>query len=53
VHDRHLEGLFDDATWARTLEAAGFQVERLNRPLEEGEPSLYTSTVYLGRRPTI
>lgn len=53
VHDRHLEGLFDDATWARTLEAAGFQVERLNRPFEEGQPSLYTSTVYLGRRPTI
>ena len=50
VHDRHLEGLFADATWVRILEAAGFQVERLNRPLEEGEPSLYTPTVYLGRR---
>jgi trans-aconitate methyltransferase len=50
VHDRHLEGLFADATWVRILEAARFQVERLSRPLDEGEPSLYTPTVYLGRR---
>lgn len=47
VHDRHLEGVFAQATWLRLLEEAGYQVEMLERPIGEGE----TDRVFLCRRP--
>jgi hypothetical protein len=37
VHDRHLEGLFSIATWRRVLEAAGYRVEQVPRPLDDGQ----------------
>jgi SAM-dependent methyltransferase len=36
VHDHHLEGLFPWATWLRVLEAAGYRVGRVSRPLDDG-----------------
>jgi SAM-dependent methyltransferase len=48
VHERHVEGLFAQATWLRTLESAGYQVEMIERPIGEG----VTDRVFLCRRPT-
>jgi SAM-dependent methyltransferase len=47
VHDRHETGLFPRATWVRLLEAAGFEVEIVRRPIEDGA----TDEVFLCRRP--
>lgn len=47
VHDRHFEGLFAQATWLRILSEAGYEVEMLERPIDEGE----TDQVFLCRRP--
>jgi trans-aconitate methyltransferase len=49
VHDRHVEGLFSEATWNRVLTEAGFEVETVRRPLGDvgtGE----TDRVFLCRR---
>jgi ubiquinone/menaquinone biosynthesis C-methylase UbiE len=52
VHDRHVEGLFDRATWRRVLAAEGFDVEDLARPLEdEALGHGYADRVFLCRRP--
>ncbi|AKF06107.1 class I SAM-dependent methyltransferase [Sandaracinus amylolyticus] len=34
VHDRHVEGLFAQATWRRVLERAGYRVATFARPLD-------------------
>lgn len=53
VHDRHIEGLFPEATWTRTLEAAGFTPEPLARPLDAEEVEAgHTERVFLGRKPS-
>ena len=36
THDRHLEGLFSRETWRRMLENAGYRVELIRGPLDEG-----------------
>lgn len=36
VHDRHVEGLFGEATWRRALAAPGFGVERMDGPADDG-----------------
>jgi SAM-dependent methyltransferase len=46
VHDRHVEGLFSQATWTRLLEGAGYRVELIERALGEGE----TDQIFLCRR---
>jgi SAM-dependent methyltransferase len=46
VHDRHIEGLFADATWHRLLGSAGFEVETFARP--DGGP--YVDHVFICRR---
>lgn len=52
VHDRHVEGLFDTATWERVLSEADFIPEKLTRPLDEEErDGGYTQKIFLGRRP--
>lgn len=52
VHDRHVEGLFPEATWQRLLEEAGFEIELVHRPLDDDErEGGYTDRVFLGRRP--
>ncbi len=52
VHDRHLEGLFDRATWARVLQDAGFVVHTIVRPLDDvAVPAAYTDEVFVARRP--
>lgn len=52
VHDRHIEGLFDEATWQRVLSEVGFAVEPLDRPLDpEEKDGGYTDRVFLGLRP--
>ena len=35
VHDRHTEGLFPRATWIGILSGAGYEVELMERPLDE------------------
>lgn len=50
VHDRHVEGLFTRATWRRLLEAAGFRVETIARPLDDGDGGA-TDEIFLCRRP--
>jgi hypothetical protein len=35
VHDRHVEGLFPEATWRRVLSEAGFEVETFGRPHDD------------------
>ncbi len=53
VHDRHVEGLFSEATWTQLLTEVGFVAERLTRPLDEEEATGgYTERIFLGRRPT-
>ena len=47
VHERHLMGLFAQATWLRILASAGYRVEMIGRPVGEGE----TDQVFLCRRP--
>lgn len=52
VHDRHVEGLFPDATWARLMQEVGFEVERSTRPIEDQElADAYVNHVFVGRRP--
>jgi hypothetical protein len=49
VHDHHLEGLFDEATWLELIAGAGFvDVERV--PRDVGDTSYYDH-VFVGRRP--
>lgn len=50
VHDRHVEGLFTEATWVRLLEQVGYRVEIVVRALDEG-PGCYTDRMFLCRRP--
>lgn len=45
--DRHIEGLFPRAEWAQILEAAGFLVSEVVRPLDDDGQ---TDTVFLCRR---
>lgn len=47
VHDRHVEGLFSTATWTELLEAVGFEVELIKRPI--GEVKAF-DRVFLGVR---
>jgi hypothetical protein len=47
VHDRHVEGLFTEATWHRLLGTAGFQVETIERPIGDGK----MDQIFLCRRP--
>lgn len=47
VHERHVEGLFAQATWLRILASAGYRVEMIERPVGEGE----ADQVFLCRRP--
>ena len=52
VHDRHICGLFPQATWVRLAEAIGFEVSTARRPLpEEYVDSGYTETMFVFRRP--
>ncbi|MCL4818711.1 MAG: class I SAM-dependent methyltransferase [Vicinamibacteria bacterium] len=48
IHDRHLEGLFPRATWIALLEATGYRVELIARPIDEEGG---TDEVFLCRRP--
>jgi trans-aconitate methyltransferase len=50
VYDPHVEGLFSEATWHRVLQAAGFTVETVHRPLG-GVVTGETDQVFLCRRP--
>jgi hypothetical protein len=51
VHDRHLEGLFERATWLRVLAEVGF--ERIEvRPLEHSEVPPGSVEVFVARRPS-
>jgi SAM-dependent methyltransferase len=55
VRDTHIEGLFERATWERLLREVGFEVELLERPLEDADPvsrDAYASNVFLCRRPS-
>jgi trans-aconitate methyltransferase len=45
VHDRHVEGLFAERTWHDVLRSAGFGVETLERPLDDGS----TDRIFLCR----
>lgn len=47
VHDRHVTGLFPEATWRRLLAEVGFTVSTFERPIDGAGP--YSSTVFLGR----
>ena len=46
AHDRHLEGLFPEATWRRLLQMAGFEVDTIERPIGNGA----TDTIFLCHR---
>jgi trans-aconitate methyltransferase len=46
AHDRHVEGLFSEATWHRLLTTAGFDVETIGRPVEENA----TDRIFLCRK---
>jgi hypothetical protein len=46
VHDRHIEGLFSEATWRRVLRTSGFEVETIDRPIGDGE----VDQIFLCRR---
>ena len=35
MHDRHLEGLFPEATWRRVLSEAGFEIDTFGRPRDD------------------
>jgi SAM-dependent methyltransferase len=47
AHDRHVQGVFSRATWARVLSDAGFEVTLFPRPI--GEDAY--DQAYLARRP--
>lgn len=47
AHDRHLEGLFPDATWRRVLASAGYLVSTFERPIGDG----VSDEVFVCRRP--
>ena len=47
IHDRHVEGLFPEATWRRVLGGAGYQVATWERPLDDGT----LDEVFVCRRP--
>jgi hypothetical protein len=50
VHDRHVEGLFERATWLRLLAAVGF--ERVTvRPLEHSEVPLGSVELFVATKP--
>jgi trans-aconitate methyltransferase len=49
THERHVEGLFPEATWQRVLQGAGFEVETVTRPLGDDETGA-TDRVFLCRR---
>jgi len=49
VHDHHLEGLFDEATWLELIAAAGF-VDVGRAPRDVGDTAYYDH-VFVGRRP--
>lgn len=52
VHDRHVEGLFSQATWLELLSEVGFEVELLPRPFEDGTAiEAYADKVFFCRRP--
>lgn len=46
LHDRHLEGLFSEATWHVVLGASGFRVETIERPIGNGD----VDRIFLCRR---
>lgn len=48
VHERHRMGLFDRATWVRSIEARGFVVQEIQ---EETEEDRTPRTFFLARRP--
>ena len=50
IHDRHVHGLFDRATWLRLLGEAGF-VDPAVRPLEHSEVEPGSVEVFVVRRP--
>ncbi|MCR9163050.1 MAG: class I SAM-dependent methyltransferase [Nannocystaceae bacterium] len=51
VHDRHVCGLFPEATWVRLAESVGFEVATAQRPLPaEYADSGYTDTMFVLRR---
>lgn len=37
IHDRHVEGLFSRQTWMRLFAEVGFEVETMQRPIDEDE----------------
>jgi SAM-dependent methyltransferase len=47
VHDRHIEGLFSRATWIEILRGVGYEVELIERPLDD---DITTDEVFLCRR---
>lgn len=47
VHDRHVEGLFPRARWLRVLTASGFDVELMDRPVDDDGA---TDQIFLCRR---
>lgn len=47
VHDRHVEGIFPHATWLGLLRGAGYEVETIARPLDDGRHD----EVFACRRP--
>ena len=46
AHDRHVAGLFSEATWHRLLRTTGFEVETIRRPIGNGE----VDQIFLCRR---
>lgn len=51
VHDTHVEGLFDRATWLRLLRDVGFAVEEVGRDLDaDAQAHGYAERVFLCRR---
>ncbi len=51
LHDRHVHGLYPEATWLEVLGGAGFAVESVRRPLpEEYRGGPYTETMFLCRK---
>lgn len=47
VHDRHVEGLFSEATWLRLLTDVGYEVFRAPRALDDGN----FDEIFVCRRP--
>lgn len=48
-HDRHVEGVFPEATWTRLLAEVGFRARRVDRDLNGAEG--YAPFVFVGVRP--